>query len=96
MSGINVIVTFETRPECAASFSALLEQVRHDLPQVSGCRGVQVFDGAGEASLFTLVEQWDTEAAHQAHIGHVIASGAWERIAAQLARDPVSRYYRQR
>lgn len=96
MSGINVIITFETKPESAAGFSALLEQVKRDLPRVSGCRGVRVFAGASDACLFTLLEEWDTTAAHQAHIAGVVASGAWEGIAAHLVREPVSNYYTQR
>ncbi len=96
MNGIHVIVTFHTKPDWASRFSALLEQVRQDLPQVSGCRGVRVFAGGDDPCLFTLVEEWESAAAHQAHIGRVVASGAWDGIAAHLAAEPLSNYYRQR
>lgn len=96
MSGIQVIITFETKPEASAPFAVLLEQVQHDLPLVNGCRGVRVFSGSANPCVFTLLEHWDTEAAHQAHIATVVASGAWERIATHLAKDPVSHYYRER
>ncbi|MEC5159184.1 quinol monooxygenase YgiN [Janthinobacterium sp. CG_23.3] len=92
MSGIHVIVTFQTKAEAAAGFSALLAQVQRDLPEVEGCRGVQVFAGAGDPCLFTLLEEWDSAALHQAHIGRVVASGAWAGIAAQLAAEPLSHY----
>ena len=93
MSGIHVIVTFETRPELASSFASLLERVKVDLPQVNGCRGVQIFAGTGDVPVFTLLEEWDSAELHQAHIAGVVASGAWGAIAAHLARDPQSHYY---
>ena len=93
MSAIHVIVTFETKPELASSFASLLERVRQDLPQVNGCRGVQIFTGTGDAPLFTLLEEWDSAECHQHHIAGVVASGAWEEIAAHLAKDPQSHYY---
>lgn len=96
MSGIQVIITFETLPEASSAFAALLDQVQQELPRVRGCRGVRVFAATDNACVFTLLEHWDSEAAHQAHIATVVASGAWERIAAHLARDPVSHYYRER
>lgn len=96
MSGIQVIITFETKPEASLPFAALLDQVQQDLPRVNGCKGVRVFSGSESPCVFTLLEHWDSEAAHQAHIATVVASGAWDSIAAHLARDPVSHYYRER
>lgn len=93
MQTTQVIITFETKPESLASFSALLQTVKTDLPQVSGCQGVQVWAGQDDPCMFTLLETWDSAAAHQAHIQGVVASGAWDAIAAHLAKDPVSHYY---
>jgi len=96
MSGIQVIITFETKPEASSPFTALLDQVQLDLPRVNGCKGVRVFSRSDSPCMFTLLEHWDSEAAHQAHIAQVVASGAWDSIAAHLAKDPVSHYYRER
>lgn len=96
MYGIQVIITFETKPEAASPFAALLAQVQQDLPRVNGCAGVRVFAGSDDPCVFTLLEHWDSKASHQAHIAHVVASGAWDSMAVYLAKDPVSHYYRER
>lgn len=43
-----------------------------------------------------MVEDWDSAGAHRAHLGHVVASGGWDTIAALLAQPPLSRYYAER
>jgi quinol monooxygenase YgiN len=93
-SSVNVIITFETKPDAVAAFAALLEQVKKDLPKVKGCKGVRAFFGKDNPRIFTLVEEWETEQSHKTHIDQVIASGAWEKnIAIHLAKPPVSYYY---
>lgn len=93
MSGIQVIVTFEAKPEFSSRLAALLHQVRRDLPQVGGCNAVRVFAGLDDPCLFTLLEEWDSVQAHRAHLDAVVSSGAWAALAAHLAKEPVSRYY---
>jgi quinol monooxygenase YgiN len=95
MSGTQVIITFETKPDASIPFASMLTQVQQDLPRVPGCRGVRVFTGSENPCIFTLLEHWDSQAEHQAHIQTVVASGTWDRIAAHLAKDPVSHYYRE-
>lgn len=92
--GIKLIITFETKPDAVEPFAALMAQVKQDLPKVAGCRGVRVFQGKESPSIFTLLEDWDSETAHKVHIDQVISSGAWEKsIAIHLAKQPVSHYY---
>lgn len=93
MHSTQIIITFETKPESAAPFAALLEQVKRDLPTVSGCRSVRVFSATAHPCIFTLLEDWDSESQHQRHIDTVVSSGAWATLAAHLAKDPVSHYY---
>lgn len=91
---VKLIITFETKPDAVTAFTTLLEQVRQDLPKVAGCKGVRVFLGKDNPRVFTLVEDWESESAHKAHINQVIASGAWEKhIAIHLTKPPVSYYY---
>jgi len=92
MDPINVIITFEAKPEGAAAFAELMSQVKQSLPLADGCRGVQLFGHGDNACGFTLVESWQSTSHHQAHIAGAVASGAWDALAAQLACAPVSRY----
>lgn len=95
MNGINLIITFETKPELSTQFHALLKQAQKDLPSVEGCNHVRLFAASDNPNLFTLVENWDSKQAHQAHINNVIASGAWDAIAAHLSKEAVSHYYQE-
>ncbi|MEP6720820.1 MAG: antibiotic biosynthesis monooxygenase [Variovorax sp.] len=92
MNPINVIITFEAKPERASAFAELMQQVKQSLPSAQGCRGVQLFGHGDNACVFTLVESWESRGQHQAHIAGVVSSGAWEAMAAELAREPVSCY----
>jgi quinol monooxygenase YgiN len=93
MQSTQIIITFETKPESAAPFKAMLEQVKRDLPTVPGCRSVRLFTATGDPCIFTLLEDWNSEAQHQRHIEQVVSSGAWATLAAHLAKEPVSHYY---
>lgn len=92
MTGTTFIITFTTRPEAAADFRAMLQKVRRELPTVAGCRGVNIFCASDDPAVFTLVEQWESEQAHKAHIDRLTRSGGWEPIAACLAEPPSGRY----
>ena len=90
---INVIVTFQAKPEKFADFAKLLNQAKHTLPDVDGCNGASLFNSRENPCIFTLVEEWESDAQHQAHLANVVSSGAWAHIASHLAADPVSQYY---
>ncbi|MES2952730.1 MAG: antibiotic biosynthesis monooxygenase family protein [Pseudomonadota bacterium] len=96
MHNTQMIITFETKPEMAASFAALLEQVKRDLPAVPGCRSVRLFAASGNPCVFMLLEDWESASQHQHHIDTVVSSGAWATLAAHLAKEPVSHYYTER
>jgi quinol monooxygenase YgiN len=89
----NVIVMFRSLPEKLAAFSAIMAGVKNDLPRVEGCIAVHVFNDNNDPCAFTLVETWESEAAHKRHIDGVVSSGGWSHIASHLASDPVSSYY---
>ncbi len=95
MNGINLIIAFETKPELSTQFHALLKQAKKDLSSVEGCNQVRFYAATEDSHLFTLIENWDSKQAHQNHISHVIASGAWAAIAAHLSKEPVSHYYQE-
>ena len=92
MDPINVIITFEAKPERASAFAELMHQVKQSLPSADGCRGVRLFGRSDNACVFTLVESWESQGHHQAHIAGVVSSGAWDTMAAELASPPVSCY----
>jgi len=92
MDPINVIITFEAKPERAPAFAELMNQVKQSLPSVVGCRGVQLFGRSDNACVFTLVESWESMRHHQAHIANAVESGAWNALSEQLACAPVSCY----
>ncbi|NHZ39693.1 putative quinol monooxygenase [Massilia aquatica] len=92
MTGTTFIITFTTRPEAASDFRSMRGTVKRGLPAVAGCRGVSVFCASDDPAVFTLVEQWDSEQAHQAHIANLTASGGWDAIAACLREPPAGRY----
>jgi quinol monooxygenase YgiN len=62
---------------------------------------IVTFEASGEKLaafrqiLFTLVETWESEGAHRAHIERVVQSGGWEHIRAHLVSDPLSSYLRE-
>ncbi|MDQ0610581.1 quinol monooxygenase YgiN [Variovorax sp. W1I1] len=92
MDPINVIITFEAKPERASAFAELMNQVKQSLPSADGCRGVQLFSRSDNDCVFTLVESWASKGQHQAHIAGAVASGAWDSLAKELACPPVSCY----
>jgi quinol monooxygenase YgiN len=89
---ICVLVTFTTLPEKRKAFADLLTEVRAQLPRVAGCKSVRVFDHPTTSGTFTLLETWESEAVHKAHLDQVIQSGAWEHILGHLSSPPHSSY----
>jgi quinol monooxygenase YgiN len=92
---IQLIITFTAEPSKQAAFADILAQIKTSLPKVQGCKGVRVFNDIQNPNVFTLVETWDSQEQHKAHIDQVMASGAWTHIASHLTGDPVSSYYQE-
>jgi quinol monooxygenase YgiN len=92
---IHLIVTFEASAEKLQAFRQILQQVKAELPQVPGCKAVRILNSTTNERVFTLVETWESESAHRAHIERVIQTGAWEHIRAHLVTDPLSSYLRE-
>lgn len=89
---IHLIVQFKAQQAHRARFIELLQSVKTSLPGVPGCRGVQVYQDLQDPLAFTVVESWDSQDLHAAHLRALIDSGQWAVIAALLATEPVSRY----
>ena len=90
----NVIITFKSKPEKLAAFTEILGGVKAGLPKVDGCIAVSIFNDTQDPCVFTLVETWQSEAAHKKHIEGVVSSGGWSHIASHLACDPSSSYFK--
>jgi quinol monooxygenase YgiN len=90
---INVIITFEAAPEKLDAFRHIMQDVKRELPNAPGCKGVRVYNRRDNPHVFTLVEQWESQTVHQAFLDKATSSGTWAHIATHLAQDPVSHYY---
>ena len=89
---VHLIVTLHAREDRREDFAQLMAAVKQDLPSAPGCRGVSIYRQAERPLVYTLVEHWDSTAAHQAHLQRMEASGGWAALSAQLAEPPVSAY----
>lgn len=92
---MNVIISFDVKNGNEEKFLEVLASVKESLPKVSGCHDVEIFSDESDSSKFTLVETWDSKAAHQAHINKVVESGDWAEIEGLLKVQPSSSYYQK-
>lgn len=90
-----VIVQFKALAEKQAAFQAIMETVKTDLPKVPGCLGVSVMNDIDDPRRFTLVETWESQDRHKAHIESLIADGSWTGIESHLDDQPSSGYFHQ-
>lgn len=90
---IKVVVQFKALKDQQEAFETIMHSVSANLPGVSGCQGVEVLKDLDDACRFTLVESWENEAIHKAHIDGLIADGTWAMISGHLAEDSVSGYF---
>jgi len=89
---IHMLITFTTKPEKRSAFAVLLATVRRDLVQAPGCKGVRLFHHRSTPLIFTLLETWESESSHRAHVDRLVRSGTWAYIASHLESEPVSSY----
>jgi quinol monooxygenase YgiN len=92
---IHLIVTFIAKTERRSAFVEMLKEVRTDLMQAPGCEAAKVFCNTTDPNVFTLMEMWESEARHRAHLDSIISSGAWDAMSNHLASAPSSGYYRE-
>ena len=90
---VHLIVSFVVRQQRLASFRTLLDGVKRDLPKVPGCVAVRVFNQSDRQHIFVVVEHWQSQEHHRAHLEHLVHSGGWEHISSHLEAAPVSTYY---
>ncbi len=89
----NLIIHFNVKSNQLQEFAGVLKQVKQDLPNVAGCLGVQVFQSQSNEQQYTLVESWESQAQHEAHIKNLVESGVWDEFVKHLQQEPVSAYY---
>lgn len=92
---VNVVVQFKVLAEKQAAFQTIMASVKTDLPKVLGCLGVSVMQDLEAPCRFTLVETWESQDRHKAHIENLIADGTWAGIESHLDERPVSGYFCQ-
>lgn len=92
---MKVIVNFNVKESSLRSFRGIMRDVKTNLPNVDGCEEVVIYEDLNDPHRFTLVESWSSREAHQSHVNHLIESGAWAKIVADLRTDPVSSYFSQ-
>ncbi|WP_160320383.1 putative quinol monooxygenase [Rhizobium ecuadorense] len=91
---VNVIVQFKALTASLSAFQNIMEAVKVDLPKISGCRGVSVMQDLEDPCRFTLVEVWESQAKHAAHLENLVADGTWTSIACHLDTQPSTGYFR--
>ena len=89
---VTVLVQFQARLESREAFSLLMQSVQQNLPQVPGCLGVDVLRSAANPLCFVLVERWESQARHGAHVQALQASGDWSALEQHLAAAPSVEY----
>lgn len=92
---VYLVVQFKAMAEKQVSFKAIMESVKASLPQVPGCLGVSVMQDIEDPCRFTLIETWESQDTHMAHIKNLITNGAWAHIESHLDKQPNSGYFRQ-
>nr|WP_295891694.1 antibiotic biosynthesis monooxygenase [uncultured Devosia sp.] len=90
---VNVVVQFQALAEKLPAFQTIMETVRVELPKTPGCQAVSVMQDADNPCRFTLVETWESQGRHKAHIESLVADGTWAHIASHLAAQPSSGYF---
>ena len=90
---IQLTATFQIKPDKINSFLEIMKEVKKALPQVEGCKTVQILQSKSDKYTMMLIESWESIEAHKVHIKNVIDSGDWEYILSHLSEEPVSQYY---
>ncbi len=91
---ISLLIQFQVKPEKQVSFTALLETLKTELPNVNGCTGVVIYQNITASCHYTLTETWESLAQHKQHIDTIIATGVWDNMQEHLSQSPTSQYYR--
>lgn len=85
-----VHVTLTPDPAQLETFHTAMEGVQASLPQVPGCEGVRVLRTEGPTPHYILVEDWQSQPLHQAHLDALLASGDWANLEGMLSQAPQS------
>ncbi|KJF70658.1 putative quinol monooxygenase [Agrobacterium arsenijevicii] len=81
---VSVIVQFKAMITSLSAFQTIIETVKIDLPSIAGCQAVSVMQDLEDPCRFTLVEVWESQERHAAHVANLIADGTWAGIASHL------------
>ena len=65
---VQLIISFNVKDEKLTEFEQLMQQVKSSLPRVVGCDAVHIYHSKADRRAFTLIETWQSEKAHRAHV----------------------------
>lgn len=93
MSSTTFIIHFHVAELGLSEFGEAMQQLLSELPKVSGCSAVAIFQNNDDPARFTAVETWDSQADHQQHVAGLVADGSWDRLSGLLQSEPSGAYF---
>lgn len=88
------IAVIEVTPGAEDAFAAAYAQVRHEVADTPGCRGVRMTRGIESPSRFVLFVQWDSVAAHEENFRATDRFARWRAaIGPHFAGTPQVEHY---
>lgn len=94
---ITVLATLQARADAADRLLAVLAEHLPDTRAFAGCSRLDVVQDAGDPTLVTLVEEWDSRADHEAYMAWRGEQGVLAGVMGPLlAAAPIVSYHEQR
>jgi len=91
---LRVVARMIARPEAAGEVRAVLSGLVAPTRAEAGCLGYELLQNTSDPTDFTFVEEWEDDAALDAHLATEHISAALSRLPGLLAREPDIRRYR--
>lgn len=89
------VAVIEVAPGAEDAFAAAYAQVRHEVAEAPGCRGVRMTRGVESPSRFVLLVEWDSVSAHEDNFRATDRFGRWRAaIGPHFAGPPQVAHYR--
>ena len=91
----HLLVCFVAAAGHADDLERRLRLAASNLPAVPGCRRATLYRDKSAAERFVLLEEWDDETAHSAHLNVYVQGAEWHSIVASLSEQPQGRWLHQ-
>ncbi|PQA86488.1 putative quinol monooxygenase [Hyphococcus luteus] len=88
----HLIIVFHVSEDRLGDFLPIMTGVNEDMAGEEGFMNAVVYRDADDPLTFTLIEQWESRALHEAHYERIVEAGGWANILAMLTQAPVLRY----